>query len=165
MKKILIMSDTHGDRKLYKKIIEIERPIISIHAGDFCIDYDEIKKDFNYIVAGNNDFEGPDILDFEIDGIKFRLIHSHQFPSFGGNATKRNEFLKEYCLDSNIDVLITGHSHLEYFEYFDNNKAILNPGSLTMPRNKMLKSSYAILYIENGKIVNKDFEKTIKYLN
>jgi predicted phosphodiesterase len=35
IKKILILSDTHGDEKKYKKIIKKQNADIVIHAGDY----------------------------------------------------------------------------------------------------------------------------------
>ncbi len=163
MKKVLIMSDTHGDKRLYKKILDKENPDISIHAGDFCCDFDDIKKYFDYIVLGNNDFDGPEILDFKIEGLSIRLMHGHQFPNFLGNQLKRNEYLLNYAKDSKLDILITGHTHIEYLN-FEDNILVLNPGSLIMPRNTFLKPSYAIINIDNGKILNTTFEQVIKYI-
>lgn len=79
MKKILIVSDTHGDKTFFKEIIDIEKPDIKIHCGDFCVDIELIRKNFDYFVAGNNDFEGERIVDFKIDDFKCRLMHGDQF--------------------------------------------------------------------------------------
>lgn len=164
MKKILIISDTHGDKRKYREVIEKEKPDVTIHAGDFCINYDVISQDFDYIVAGNNDFEGEEILDFEIEGLKFRLMHGHQFPMFHGNLKAKHEYLYNYAKDNDIDILITGHTHIEYF-YNQNETTIINPGSLIMPRNTSLSPTYAILLIDNKKIINNNFEDVIMQFN
>lgn len=80
--KILIVSDTHGNISNLTKVINNNKYDYVIHAGDFCVGYSEIKKYVDYVVAGNNDFEGEKELFFEIDGIKFVLLHGEYFDSF-----------------------------------------------------------------------------------
>lgn len=163
MKKIVIISDTHGDKVNYKRILEQEKADIAIHAGDYCINYDIVKESFDYVVCGNNDFEGQEILDFEIEGFKIRLMHGHQFPTFLSNRQKLYRYLLDYVKDNQIDILITGHTHIEHYMNANNN-IILNPGSLSFPRNSTITRTYAVLELDNKTVINDDFFKIIKYL-
>lgn len=163
MKKLLLISDTHGDSKTYKEIIQLEKPDFTIHAGDYCMNYNEIKNNVDYIVCGNNDYEGPEILDFKIENFNIRLMHGHQFIKHLFSQTKRNYNLYEYAKENQKDILITGHTHIETMFYF-NNVLVINPGSLTLPRNTSKRKSYAILHLDNNKIVNLSFDSVFKYL-
>ncbi len=160
--KLLIVSDTHGDTKTMDKIIKKENPDFVIHAGDHCLNNeDQINKYANYYVAGNNDYIGKDINIFNIENIYIMLTHGHMFSFF--DIDKWEQELYKYSLDKNINLIIYGHSHLERFIKI-NNTYILNPGSLTRPRNKLNIPSYAILNIEKSKIKENNFEEVIKYL-
>lgn len=162
MKKILIISDTHGTKKQIRDVISKENPDYSIHAGDFCIDIDFMKENFSYFVAGNNDNEGNDIVEFTIDNIKFVLIHGHQIISFFSFYNAKLEKLNNFLLEKKGNVLIFGHTHIEMFQ-LANNSYILNPGSLVFPRNNSGKKTYIILHIDNGKILEKNLNDAIKY--
>lgn len=164
MKKILIMSDTHGDYVFYKNIIAKEKADLVVHAGDFCIEISEMKKNFDFFVAGNNDYEGERIVNFQYENLNFQVMHGDQFGSSIFEFKKREEKIWQYAKDNKIDVLINGHTHIESFLYKDN-IMVINPGSLSLPRNSIGKKSYAILYIENKKIINLEFEKIFKYID
>lgn len=164
MKKIIIMSDTHGDREQFIDILNKENADIAIHAGDYCIDYHEIKKHFDYVVAGNNDFIGPNSLEFEIDGIKFKLTHGHQYGNYLFDRKKRNESIFEDAIHSDVNVLISGHTHIEDVEEKDG-ILLINPGSTQKPRNSTFLKSYAILEIVDQKIKSKEFKDIIKYIS
>lgn len=162
MKKILIISDTHGDKSFFKEIIEKEKPDIKIHCGDFCVDIDLIKENFDYFVAGNNDNQSERIVDFKIEDFKCRLLHGDQFgyPILG--TLKREMRLYEYAKENNVDILFSGHTHIEQI-FVKDNILLLNPGSLVYPRNVNHMRSYAVLNIEGNKIKSLDFEDVIRY--
>ncbi|KFB07206.1 metallophosphoesterase family protein [Malacoplasma iowae] len=150
--KILIVSDTHGNISNLTKVINNNKYDYVIHAGDFCVGYSEIKKYVDYVVAGNNDFEGEKELFFEIDGIKFVLLHGEYFDSFFDYSSRYKKMVDHYS-DKNVDVIISGHTHIEYCELISNVLCI-NPGSLYLPRNHSRTKTYAELIIENKKIID-----------
>lgn len=164
MKKVLILSDTHGDYVVFKKIIDLEQPDVTVHAGDFCIDVQEMHNNFDYFVAGNNDFDGERIVDFELENFKIRVMHGDQFGNSIFNINDRNQKILEYARENKIDILINGHTHIESMLYKDN-ILVINPGSLSLPRNMAGKKSYAILILEKEKILNNKFEEIFKYIN
>lgn len=129
MKKILVLSDTHGRFDKVLKIFEKENPDIVISAGDGIKDIEELSYIYDdkiyYKVKGNCDFFERNCNEeeiFEIDNIKFYLTHGHLY------RVKRNlEELKERVKKLNVDITIYGHTHKENLELGDN--IIFNPGA------------------------------------
>ncbi len=118
MKRVCIISDTHGLLR-DKVIAELKKSDAVIHAGD--IGSDAVLQSLKqygtlYAVRGNNDVEWakslPDNLIFNIEGIRFYLIHNK----------------KDVPRDlAGIDIVIYGHSH-KYEETESNGILFLNPG-------------------------------------
>lgn len=149
MKKILILSDTHGNTDIIEQILDNESYDIAIHAGDYECDLKFIKKYFDYHVGGNNDFDSNQKeLFFEIENKKFYLAHGHQLGSYLDLDTK--SYMEKYLNQFDVDVLIHGHTHINKIWNF-NNKFIVNPGSTTYPRGKT-KSSYIRAIIKDDKL-------------
>lgn len=149
MKKILVMSDTHGNTKIIDKILSTNIYDISIHAGDYTCSSVFINSRFDYVVRGNNDFDNnSDELYFEIEGIKFNLQHGHLIGSYF--QLDNYDYMKKVLYDKKVDILIHGHTHVsKIFEY--ENGIVLNPGSTTFPRGGSQKS-YAIITIDNQNV-------------
>lgn len=62
------------------------------------------------------------------------------------------EHLIREARERNADIIIFGHTHVPYLE-IGRDMAVMNPGSLTYPRQEGRLPSYIILEIdENGKI-------------
>lgn len=117
-KKIGIISDTHG--LLRPNVIEILKTCdCIIHAGDF--DRAQILDELwplasMYAVRGNNDFWARELqrsLSFEIEGVKFFLVHDKADVAWNLGDT---------------NVVIFGHSH-KYFNEMIDGRLWLNPGS------------------------------------
>ncbi len=163
VKKILIFSDSHGKNQEMEKIVKESKPDIVIHAGDYCCDIEELKEYIDYIVAGNNDFIGEHQIYFEIDGLRFFLTHGHSYIQSFCSPYDNSKKILNAIDNKEIDVIVFGHSHIESVEKIEN-VLVINPGSITSPRNKSKKKTYAIIEIENSKIINQDFNKIIKYI-
>ena len=117
--KILVVSDSHGDEKLLKELIN-QYPSMDyyLHAGDSGLDQDTI---FPFkSVRGNTDYYPFDELFRLYTPIGYLLI-KHK-PLFTSQQIKDNK------------ILINGHTH-QYQFYIEGNKIFLNPGSLTLPRD------------------------------
>jgi putative phosphoesterase len=54
-------------------------------------------------------------------------------------------------MSNDADIVIFGHSHKELVDTSDK-PILLNPGSISLPRNKDLQKSYVIIEIENGQL-------------
>ncbi len=155
MKKIIVISDTHIPvvaKELPKELESyLENSDYLISAGDF-VSQDflkDLEKKYNLIgVAGNMDsLEIRNYLPykrtFEIEGVKFGLIHGRGAP----------QDLIEYCLKEfegkDLDIIIFGHSHRAFKGYYKD-IFFFNPGSPTDTIYAPYKS-FGIIEVEDGK--------------
>lgn len=155
MKKILILSDTHGDTDRSAALVRSISGIGAvIHAGDCVRDAEDLSYMFDnipvYFVAGNNDFfsRAPEHMTVIIDGVRVFIAHGH------GHRVKYESdvrTLKSAAADAGAALAVFGHTHIPYCE--DTGRiVVVNPGSITY------SSTYAIAQIENGKVSAKIFE-------
>lgn len=147
MKKIIIMSDNHGQTNHIDMIYEkyhLEADLF-IHCGDF-ESYDDVVDCF-VAVPGNNDWGSnlEKIKYITIEGMNVCICHGQQFGYFN-----RECYMIEFAKEHNIDILITGHTHIPMFKCIDG-IYLVNPGSTYLPRGNALPS-YAIMQIDHGKV-------------
>ncbi len=141
MIKIVAISDTHGS---YQPLLDIYNKEFDadyfFHLGDFCIP-DYLVKPF-LAVKGNNDYstEFPYKRDLNIKGLKVHLEHGDGFNFI---ANRRN-----YLKDLDCDLFIFGHTHQFYSGVFNEKTILVNPGSLTKPRDD-IDGSYAVILIDD----------------
>ena len=62
-----------------------------------------------------------------------------------------------------LHLIVYGHAHMECVDYIGDLLAI-NPGSISAPRNRSTRKSYAIITNKDNKIVEKTYEEIIRYL-
>ena len=102
MKRVIVLSDTHG--LLRPEVLEyLSRADVIIHGGDINTQaiVDKLREYGTlYIVRGNNDKEWaeglPHSITFAVEGVRFFLIHNK----------------KDIPADlSDVDVVVYGHSH------------------------------------------------------
>ncbi len=151
MKRIIAIADTHLDSwNLPEKLVElIEDADFVIHAGDFH-SYSVYKKfaDYNlYAVYGNSDEDKikDELLDeivFEIEGVKFGLVHK-------GNYINQFHDLGYKAMEMKADVLVFGHLHRFVLEEI-RGRIIVCPGSPTQPR--MSAASCAEIIVDGRKV-------------
>ncbi len=108
----------------------------------------------------------PLFLNFEIDGIKFTMVHAslldylydYVFPEIS------NEDLIKKFKNSSSDFVIFGHTHLPMSRII-NSTVYINPGTTGQPRDGIWEASYAIINTNNKSFKIKrnkyDIEKTI----
>lgn len=148
MKKILIVSDTHRRQEYLEEVLEQEKPLdLLIHLGD-------VEGDEDYItflaecpvemVAGNNDFfcDLPGEQEIRIGKYRVLLTHGHYYYVNSGL-----ERLKREAETRNIDIIMFGHTHRPVIVQ-DENRTILNPGSISYPRQEGRRPSYIIMNLE-----------------
>ena len=139
--KFLIVSDTHGRMYNLEEAMEREEFDGMIHCGDVEGMDDLIKSKVNgpcYMVMGNNDWFSnlPAEIQVNIDDYRAFITHGHNYGvSFG-------------------------HTHRPVAEK-RGNLWIVNPGSLTYPRQMGRKPSYAMLTINE----EHELSVEIKYLD
>ena len=130
---VLIVSDTHSKDIVYYQVVKKEAPLtMVVHAGDAEGQDDRLAAICRvpfYCVRGNNDFfsDLPSDLEFYIGDVKTFLTHGHHY----------------YCSFTEADMIDEAH--------FTDGILVLNPGSLTYPRQYDHRPSYILLDIdENG---------------
>jgi hypothetical protein len=137
MTKIIVMSDTHLERSLPEKLVELAKGAdLILHAGDF-VDkevYDSLA-DLGRVetVCGNAD----------VDGVRIGLVHMASHSSGPGTEMLAREM--------EVDVLVYGHLHRPLLER--NNKLLICPGSPTVPR--MSPPTVAEIEIKDGKVIGR----------
>ena len=159
--KILVVSDTHGHTKNLERVLEKVGDIdLFIHCGDLEGGEDYIRALVDvpcYMVAGNNDWFSDLQREMEISVDDYRIWITH-----GNNygASMGPERLLEEAAARNVDVVMYGHTHRPLIEYQDN-IVIVNPWSLSYPRQNGRKPSYLIMEIDR----DHEAHYTINYLD
>lgn len=166
MKKILILSDTHGDIETTKRIMRMHQDVdMRIHLGDVGFAFDEL--DNCYVVKGNHDHmaELPNERIFQIEDRKLLCVHGNLYddeivhevlamkhlPS--DKAMKRcmqllYTKLKNHAKEMHCDIVLFGHTHQQFCEESDD-VLLINPGSICfgIPCN-----GYALVYIHRDEV-------------
>jgi len=148
--KILVVSDTHRDDRNLKVVIERTSPIdMLIHLGDAEESEDAIRSLIGEntkleIIKGNNDFFSD--LDTEkeimIGPYRVLLVHGHLY-----SISLGVEFLRQEAIARGFAVAMFGHTHRPYLEN-DHGVTLLNPGSLSYPRQENREPSYIIMELD-----------------
>ena len=150
MKKLIIISDTHGNRKGVEKLL----PLIAendylIHLGDGVGDLSSVWNEYPdkvYECAGNCDFFSslPQDGELEIEGCKIYFCHGHKYGVKSGLGHLALEAKKRGC-----NVALYGHTHLGKITEIDG-VTLINPG--TLKRSVGEGGSYCYLVINQDKI-------------
>lgn len=151
--KILIVSDTHRRDGNLQDVIEKTAPFdMLIHLGDAEGSEERIEawcKEQNadckvHIVLGNNDFFSN--LDREkeiqIGPFKAFLTHGHFY-----SVSVGTERLADEAKDRKVNIAMFGHTHKPYLDT-RGGVTILNPGSLSFPRQDGRRPSFMIMEID-----------------
>ena len=158
--KVLIVSDTHGRDENLETAVYREDPFdYLIHCGD--VEGREIFTEALVdcpccIVAGNNDFftDLPREEEITLAGKKILVTHGHYYGVSMGHAGILDEAMSRDC-----QAVFYGHTHRPVAQT-ESGILVVNPGSLTYPRQQGRRPSYAVMEIEEGK----EPKVEIKYL-
>ena len=160
--KILVVSDTHRKDDNLKLVLSEECPLdMLIHLGDaegsehFVPDWvnPECRME---MVLGNNDFFSRLDREREIDiaGHKAFITHGHYY-----GVSMGPEGLVDEAKSRGCDIAMYGHTHRPFLDVIDG-VTVLNPGSLSYPRQEGRRPSYMIIHVDaDGKM---DYQQ--KYL-
>lgn len=149
--KVLIVSDTHGRDENLEEAVLREAPFdYLIHCGDVEgreIFIEALAECPCIIVAGNNDFftDLPHEEEITLEGHKMLVTHGHYY-FVSGNHDR----LVEKAREDNCQIAMYGHTHTPVIEEEDG-ILVINPGSLTYPRQRGRMPSYAVMELEQGK--------------
>ena len=159
--KILIVSDTHGRHSAFDKALKEAGKIDAlVHLGDTEGGEDYIEAVCGcpaYVLAGNNDFFSDNLREMEVVfGSKeaFMTHGQYYYVSLGP------ERIIEEGKMRNAAIVMFGHTHKPFLEMIDG-MIVLNPGSLSYPRQEGRKGSYIMMEIEP----DCDVKCEIKYLD
>ncbi len=148
--KILIVSDTHGRISNFMECIRKVSPIdMLIHCGDIEGQEEEIREIAGcetHIVSGNNDYFSmlPREEEFMAGKYKVFLTHGH-----GYGVSMGTDRIVEEALSRGADIVIFGHTHKPLNEKI-NGVRVLNPGSLSYPRQDGRRPSYMIMEFDKA---------------
>lgn len=146
----MIISDTHSKCYGFDAAILKEGNIdMLIHCGDVENDEDYIRQSVDCpvcMVAGNNDFFSRlnQEAEFEIGGHKIFVTHGHYY-----RVSLGLELIVDEARAHGCDIVMFGHIHRPVLE-FVGGITVLNPGSLTYPRQNDNKRTYMMMYVEDN---------------
>ncbi|MCM1171824.1 MAG: metallophosphoesterase [Clostridium sp.] len=158
MRRILIVSDSHGRNENVQKAIKKAGNIdMMIHLGDIGWDYLEVEHMSGvptYMVAGNNDYGLPlkDRIIIQIGEHRIYAVHGHRQAVHFGPDTIRYHALENEC-----DIAMYGHTHVPFLDD-EGDVTILNPGSLTYPRQEGHEKTFVIMEIDDYDEVTYTFD-------
>jgi len=161
--KVLIVSDTHGAHGYLDKALEQVGAIdVFIHLGDVADGFeymDAVIDCEKYILAGNNDFfsDLPRELEFSIGSKKVFITHGHRY--LQGWGVENTEKIRSAGRSRGVDIVMFGHAHMPFLEILPD-ITVLNPGSISYPRQKGRKSSFILMEMDSGE----DVKYSIYYL-
>ncbi|MCM1387790.1 MAG: metallophosphoesterase [Bacillus sp. (in: Bacteria)] len=159
--KVLIVSDTHRQNGNVLDVIEKVKPIdMLIHCGDVEGSEDIIAQAAGcpvQMVQGNNDFWSniPREKEFMIGSYKVWLTHGHNY-----YVSMNYEIIKQEARSRDVDIVMCGHTHKPVVD-IGADLTLINPGSMSFPRQEGRKPSYIIMEIDReGKA-----HYTIRYID
>ena len=153
MYRILIVSDSHGKFQNLEKVLKrINQFDYMIHLGDSQCSNRDLEKLVScpvHVVRGNCDYssENPVYKIIEIGGNRIFITHGH---TYHVQYTLTN--LLNAAREQDCSIAMFGHTHVPYLDKQENDVTILNPGSISRPRQGDHRPSYMIMEIaDDGK--------------
>lgn len=148
--KVLIVSDTHRRDENLHKVIEAEAPLdMLIHLGDAEGSEYLIEEWVNagcdlQMVTGNNDFFSAleNEIELELGPHRILLTHGHYY-----NVSLGVEWLCEEAKERGCDIAMYGHTHRPFLDEYQG-VTVLNPGSLSYPRQEGRRPSYMVMEMD-----------------
>lgn len=146
--KILVVSDTHGHSSELLQVLRKVKPIDAlIHCGDVEGQENYIRGIAEcpcYMVKGNNDFfsDLPWEEMFQLESYKVMVTHGHMY-----GVSMDTSMLEEEARSRGVQIVMFGHTHRPFLEQKED-ITILNPGSLSYPRQSGRKPSFLVMEID-----------------
>ena len=153
MLRILIMSDSHGRNENVELAIAQVREEIGefqmlIHLGDVgdARELESLAGVPCYIVRRNTDYDAK-LLNanvIEAGGHRIFATHGHLY-----QVDMRLDLLRFAALENDCDIAMYGHTHVPYLEEDPDDVTILNPGSISKPRQADHRYTYMVMEIDD----------------
>ena len=150
--KILVASDTHYSVDRLIKAAELERPDKIFHLGDSLGKVEQVEAMCEVpvtVVRGNcdADISVPSEVIEEIGNHRALLTHGHYYGV--GHDVEDLEELIAAAKAKDCDIVIYGHTHYPLLERGYKGMTILNPGSISSPRQPSHKCTYAVIVVDS----------------
>lgn len=145
MKKLLVLSDSHGERDCMERIVREEQPDLIYHLGDYLRDSEWLRAQFFHIpvfgVVGNCDYgcPGPEKIVDAVEDVRIFACHGHNYHVKYGLMA-----LKFAAQEQHAALCLFGHTHVPCLEE-SGGITFLNPGAC----GKMNRS-YGIVLLSGG---------------
>ena len=149
--KILVLSDSHSGLRFMRRCMEIIKPQVMIHLGDYYDDGQAMAEEFPsvtvYQVPGNCDkyrapLGAPEIMVQTVGGVRLYLTHGHR------HHVKMTRFsLIHDAKKAGASAVLYGHTHVADCSREDDGLWVLNPGSCGY-----YGGSVGLMEVENKKI-------------
>ena len=143
MKKVVVMSDNHGNDSMME-YIKAQEPHADyyIHCGDSEASYKELLSGC-ICVKGNNDWslDLPMEAKLQIEDVTLFITHGQYLGYFNRELAMKDLLIRNHC-----QVFISGHTHMP-LSLKDGSYYYINPGSTSLPRGGS-KKSYAVVTID-----------------
>lgn len=158
--KVLIVSDTHRRNENFFAVMEKVGPVdLVVHCGDVEGAEAIITEAAGCpveIVQGNNDFWSamPREKEFFIGRLKVFLTHGHNY-----YVSMNYEIIKQEAKAREAQIVMCGHTHKPVIDIGEK-VTVINPGSLSYPRQEGRKPSYILMEIDS----NDEPHFTLNYL-
>ncbi len=154
MAKYLVFSDSHGRNDGMLEVIEKYKKEVEglFFLGDIEGGEDRLRGAIQgptYIVRGNCDWlsQAPDFQVVKLHGHSVAMTHGHRMHVNGGV-----DLLKSWAIGKEADIVMYGHTHVPFLEQ-SQALTVLNPGSISRPRQEGYVRTYAIIdFMKNGEV-------------
>ena len=149
-KRVLVISDTHARLHNLQMLMQrLETPDLTIHCGDLEMGQESVQKLVGsplVCVRGNMDYDGklPAEQMIMIGSKKVWITHGNRY---GVNGTPL--LIKEEAISRGVDIVMFGHTHKPYLDT-DKEVTLLNPGSLSQPRQDNGRPSFVVMEIDDS---------------
>lgn len=153
MKKIVVMSDNHGQDEMLEYIKTLEpHADYYVHCGDSEAFYKEQLTGY-ICVKGNNDWalDLPKEAKLIVEDMPILITHGQYFGYFNRELAMNDLLTRHQCR-----ILLCGHTHIPMF-IRDGSYYYINPGSTSLPRGGS-ERSYCVMTID-GENVECTFKK------
>lgn len=162
VKRYLLVSDTHGRNALLERIFQLEGPFYGMI---FCGDGEGLEKELwnipgcpaeIHMVKGNNDWgsELPGECVMKLGRYRILLTHGHRYHVRTGLQSLSFRSSEKMC-----DMCFFGHTHEPLMENMGG-ILMINPGSLTYPRQYSRKPSYVVVTLYDDGELDFQFKET-----
>lgn len=148
--RVLVVGDTHKRDDVYRRLVhKLTDPIdLVLHTGDVEGSewvYEQVPGCEARIVAGNNDYFSklPPELEFTLGSTRVLLTHGHHYRVYLGT-----DMLEEEARARGVGLVIFGHTHMPMLRLCPGNLTLLNPGSLSYPRQDGRRPTYGIIDVD-----------------